>query len=133
MKTMIPGRPAGVKRTAGPGLLGPELQRLRIRNGMTKAALGRACQLNEVTILYTETGKTVLVDEHIRRVAAVLGADPAPLLEMAAIDRGVIDIRDKHPAVQRLAFRVVHGGNVSPETARKLAEMLGEDPEPLAA
>lgn len=112
--------------------LGELVERERKRRGLSLEGLARRVGLTKVAIYKFEIGKICLADDHIRQIAPVLDLSPVALLEMAAIDRGSLVIRDQPHTVQRLICRLAHGNSVSPETAAKLAAILDQE-QPLAA
>lgn len=113
------------------GIFSEAIKELREHYGVTRAYLSKAAGVSHVTMLHVERGKQVLGDQYVKRMAAHFGMDALPLLELAALERGTLSIKQAPEEIQRLICRITHGEPLSAQTAAKLTAIL--DQEPVAA
>lgn len=111
--------------------VGKIVERERKLRGMTLEGVGQRVGLSKVSIHNLETGKKFTSDEYLRKIAEVLELNPPMLLQMAAIERGTLSLKQVPESIQRLLCRMAHGETPSAATAAKLSAIL--DHEPVAA
>lgn len=111
--------------------LGELVKQERKRRDMTLEGVGQLVGLTKAAICNVETGVSYTTEESLRKIAAVLELNPSMLLQMAAIERGTLSIKQVPASIQRLLCRMAHGETPSAATAAKLSAIL--DHEPVAA
>lgn len=110
----------------------PLLSRILETKGVTAIELSRVIGVSQPHLNNVLNNKrNPLSPEQIGKAANYLGVDPIPLLEAAALDRGVVQISGKPERTQRLLAHLAHR-RISKQLEAQISELLNDE-QPKAA